>query len=211
MDSSPKLTQQSASMLHLNGHILCAVDVETTGLDPQKNDLVEVCVLPLDHNIEPHRQHKPFSMMLKPVKEPINPNRNPQNGLTAVQIMSYGQDPYRAADLLEEWFHALKLPPKKQIIPLAHNWVFDRDFLIEWLGPLNFQYIFNGHYRDTMTIAAFHNDRKHSQGEQYDFSRIGLGSMCEKLNVENKMAHRALYDCLATAEVYKRLVQSYTF
>ena len=204
------MKEYSASMLHLNGHLLCAVDVETTGLDPKEDDLVEVCVLPLDHNLQPHQRYKAFNTMLKPIKKPIG-NRNPKNGLTSVEIMQYGLDNYRAADLLEEWFNNLKLPPKKQIIPLAHNWVFDRDFLIEWLGPLNFQYIFNGHYRDTMTIGAFHNDRKHNQSEPYDFARISLGAMCERLEVENKMAHRALYDCLATAEVYKKLVTMYSF
>lgn len=210
MDKVSKLITQ-ASMLHLNGHVLAAVDVETTGLNPDEDEVIEVCVLPLDNNLEPHRQYKAFNTMIKPTKRPLDPNRNPQNGLSAREILTYGMEKYRAADLLEEWFNGLKLPPKKQIIPLAHNWVFDREFLIDWLGRLNFEYIFNGHYRDTMVLGAFHNDRKYDKAEPYDFAKISLAAMCERTSIENKMAHRALYDCLATAQLYKKLVEDYSF
>lgn len=195
------------SMLHMNGHLLCAIDVETTGLDCGTHDIVELAIVPLNHMIEPYKKYRPLVMKIKPRRpENINPKALGKSGLSLADIMLYGQDPWKAADYVEDWFEKLQLPIRHNIIPLAHNWPFDREFLIEWLGIKSFQYLFNGHYRDTMALAGFLNDRAYDKKEPYTFNRLGLEAMCIKLGVDNKMPHRALYDCLATAEIYKRFV-----
>lgn len=196
------------NMLHTNGHLLCALDVETTGLEPGVNDILEIAIIPLNHKLEPYKSKKPFYMKLKP-KRPETAKSRAMNvsGLSLADCMLNGMDPYKAADLLEVWFNKLELPIRHQIMPLAHNWPFDRDFIIDWLGPLNFAHIFHGHYRDTMTISSFLNDRAFERSEPYAYSKLSLPALCNRLGVENKMEHRALYDSLATAECYKKLVR----
>jgi DNA polymerase III epsilon subunit-like protein len=198
---------QDFSMLHMNGNLLCAIDVETTGLECGVHDVIELAIVPLNHLIEPFKKYKPLVMKIKP-RRPENAvsRAMKKSGLTMTDIMMYGQDPWKAADIVEEWFEKLQLPVRHNIIPLAHNWPFDREFLIEWLGIKTFQYVFNGHYRDTMALAGFFNDRSYDQKKPYVYSKMGLEALCNRLGVDNKMPHRALYDCLATAEIYKKFV-----
>lgn len=199
------------SMLHLNGNLLCVVDVETTGKEVGKHDITEIAIVPLNHLIEPYKKYRPFHMKLKPRRpENTDPMALGKVGHKLADLILDGFDPWKAADLLEEWFIRLNLPMKHSIVPLAHNWPFDREFIKEWLGPTTFEFIFHGHYRDTMQIAAFLNDRAYDKKQTYEYSKIGLEALCARLCVENKMPHRALYDCLATAEIYKKFVTQFT-
>lgn len=206
-----KGTANEFSMVHTNGNLLCAIDVETTGVVCGTHDITEIAIVPLNHLIEPFKKYRPFHMKLKP-KRPENADKRAlgKSGMNLADLMVSGFDPWKAADMLEEWFQRLELPIKHNIIPLAHNWPFDREMIKEWLGHENFNHIFNGHYRDTMMIASFLNDRAYDKKEPYAYARIGLEALCQRLGIENKMPHRALYDCFATAEIYKKFVTTYS-
>lgn len=63
----------SKSMVHLNSSILCCIDTETTGLIAGVHDLVQVCFLALDSNIQPLKEINgspilPFFINLKPIR-----------------------------------------------------------------------------------------------------------------------------------------------
>lgn len=195
------------SMLHLNGNLLVAVDVETTGLTPGTHDIWEMAVIPLDKTFKPYKQYKPWHVRIKPKRaENADPKALRLTGLKIADLMTEGFDPWKCADMFEEWFERLQLPIDKKLVPLASNWPFDREFIKEWLGPTTFEYIFHGHYRDTQPIAAFVNDRMSYQCERPPYGRIGLPSLVNHFGLSNSQPHRALYDALASAEVYQKLV-----
>ncbi len=87
------------------------------------------------------------------------------------------------ADWLFDWFMALKLPFKKCLVPLAHNWAFESSFLKAWLGVEQTDLIFHSHARDGMLYAISLNDKAAFAGEPVPFPRVGLGSMCAKLGI----------------------------
>lgn len=59
----------SRSMQHLNGNLLCCIDTETTGLISGTHDIWQIAVLPLDENIQPLKGVFPFYMDIK-IKDP---------------------------------------------------------------------------------------------------------------------------------------------
>jgi DNA polymerase III epsilon subunit-like protein len=61
-----ELYSAHGGMVHLNGNLLCAVDVETTGIIPGFHDLIQVAALPLNADLEPLKTVPPFYMNLKP-------------------------------------------------------------------------------------------------------------------------------------------------
>jgi len=113
----------------------------------------------------------------------------------------------RAADLLEEWFLSLALPADKRLVPLAHNWPFERSMLQAWLGPDSFNTLWDGRARDTQCSVALINDIHSWQGNEVPFSSISLISCCNRLGIELDNAHNALADCIATAKVYRELIR----
>lgn len=194
-------------MIHLNGNLLCAVDVETTGLVPGFHDIWQVAILPLDSFIKPLNTVIPFYMNIK-IKFPehIDPKavKLPRQEFARRQQCSI--EPFSCADLLDEWFDRLQLPIYKKIVPLAQNWPFDRSFLIEWLGISSFEHIFYPVYRDTMVAAAFDSDLCDFRSEKILFTQYNLAFLCTRLGVQNLKSHDALQDAIATAECYRRML-----
>lgn len=196
------------SMIHLNGHVLCAVDVETTGLDPKKHDIIQIAVLPLDSNIQINKDYTPFDMKLRPERiDSVDAESLKISRQDLSTLLLTGMDPITAGDLLYEWFKKLDCAIGKKIIPLAHNWIFDSSFIREWLGELLFAEIFHWQYRDTLIAANFINDRADFHNETVPYPKSGLKSMATRLGIEfpERCHHDALADCVACAEVYRRL------
>lgn len=195
-------------MIHLNGNMLCVVDIEATGLHARFDSILQICVLPLDSQLKPLKKVVPFYMMLKPLYME-NCGQERQLGCSRqflCDAVNTGLDPMSAADLFGEWFNKLKLAPGKRICPLAQNWSFDREFIVDWLGYENFNFHFDARYRDTMAAALYLNDRADAHVEQIPFPKVNLRYMTTTLGIDHQRAHDALGDCLATAEVYRQLV-----
>jgi DNA polymerase III epsilon subunit-like protein len=197
-------------LTHLNSHLLCAVDCETTGKQAGVHDLIQICVLPLDVEIRPITDYRPFYMELKPKRpENIDPEAMRKNRLKICNSELRGIDPWHAYDLFEEWVRGLGeagyLPPGKRLVPLAHNWPFDREFVIDWMGFLSFDHHFDGRYRCSMAAASFVNDSKDFKNEHLPYAKVELKYMTRLLDVPHDNAHDALQDCVATAELYRKM------
>lgn len=198
-------------MIHLNGNMICVIDVETTGLDPENHEIVEVCFLPLDAKLEVRRDIVPFDIKIKPEKiDNINWEAFKINKTDFFKLCETGMDKYEAADLFEQWVEKLGLPDRKRISPLAHNWKFDNAFIREWLSPPTSGLWIDGRSRDTMEVALYLNDRADHRNEQIPFPKVNLGYLASQLKIQGGKAHTALGDCITTAKVYKELIKMST-
>ncbi len=201
------------SMQHWNGNQLCAIDVETTGLDSAYHEIVQICILPLDSNIEPRKDILPFFVELQPwYPERADEDALKKNKLTLADLMLKGFDKDKAIDLLSEWIEKLDLPYteggfRKQIVPLGQNYAFDLRFIQSWIGLTMYNELFNYHFKDTMIAAGYLNDRAAMHEEKVPFSKVNLTWLCSTYKIENPRAHNALNDCVACAKVYKRMLQ----
>jgi DNA polymerase III epsilon subunit-like protein len=195
-------------MIHLNGHLLVAIDFETTGQRAGFHEIIQIGIVPLDNDIRPLAGAAPFYKTLAPIHEHrVEPAAMIANGLDLQKLMRESPSQETVKKLLAEWFERLDLAVERQLIPIAHNWAFESSFLNAWLGVGEASRIFRGHdARDSMIDARFINDRAVARGKEPVFPRVGLGSMCRKLGITNNKPHDALSDCLAEAEVYRHLV-----
>lgn len=197
-------------LLTLNGNVLAAVDVETTGRLSGFHEIIQIAVVPLTAELEPCKDIRPFYMNIAP-SFPERAERNATNihGLNLPQLQAECPDCWKVADLFDEWVQRLELPFRRQIVPLAHNWAFERGFLSHWLGLESFNQFFHPHPRDSMLLAISINDAAAFHGLPIPFSYVGLGSMCKRFGIEVGQAHDALHDALAEAKLYKALLTSF--
>lgn len=200
------------SMVHWNGHQLCAIDCETTGLDPKRHELVQICILPLDSNIRPRKDVLPFYIELLPDHpERADPAAMRINRLKFAELAQRGHDREKAKDLLSEWIDKLGLPStnfgrRKQILPLGQNYSFDMGFIMAWLGFEQYYDHFRSSIRDTQRVADYLNDRAGMHAEKVPFNKTKLGWLANQLNVHHENAHDALSDCVTTAEIYRKML-----
>lgn len=200
------------SMQHWNGKQVVVIDTETNGLKAGYHEILQIAMLPLDSNFQQRQDILPLYMYIKP----NHPRRTDMealkvNKLKLAEINERGFDSEVAKDLLIEWIDKLGLPCNKygkrcQVIPLGQNYSFDMSFIKAWLGIDLYYELFDYHYKDTMIVAGFLNDKAATHGEKVPFAKIGLKYLANLLNVEILNHHDALQDCLATAEVYRKLV-----
>lgn len=213
-------------MRHLNGNLLVVIDTETTGFKPGFNDILEICVMPLDHQLKPDMTINPFVMELQPKRlenidlealriqgknlDMIVKQKMCSDRKRLVRIATNGCDADLAADIFGDWFDSLNLAPFKKLMPIACNWPYDRGFIIDWLGPTAFEHYFHSQYRDVMCMALYDNDTSNWRGESFEYPKCNLQYLCTTLGIERSGSHNALDDVIATAEVYRRLIQRTT-
>jgi hypothetical protein len=214
-------------MSHLNGNLLAAVTVKTTGVVPFHDELVSIAVVILDTNLNFDKRFTPFSMSLVPLK-PENISSEP-NDITAApdfinidnedvvadknkleKIIKEGINSFKAAELFEGWFETLPLKERKKISPLAFNWKFCAPFIMDWLsGPLNMDYIFDSKYRDIATTALFLNDYYEFHQKSPPYPKINRQYLASQTKlVDYKTSHQdSLADCVATVQIYKSMLR----
>lgn len=189
----------------MNGNLLAALDIETTGLLDGYHDIVQIAILPLDHNLEP--QGVPFYMNIRPDHpEWADSEAMRINGLS-LEELSMALDKWQVADALDEWFKNLNLGIFKKLIYLTQNAPFDIPFMKQWLGIKGFEKYFARRGRDTMFTALALNDQAVWKNRAMPFNRVGLKDLCKHFGIVLDNHHDALADCIATAKVYRELLR----
>ncbi len=197
------------SMPHLLGNPFAAVDVETTGRIGGFHEIIQIAIVPLTLDLEIAEGIKPFYHMIKP-NYPERAEKGAQgvHGLDLDELLANAPTQDRVLDYLLEWFSALPIAYRRRLTPLAHNWGFERSFLVPWMGPDLMNNIFTPHPRDTMLFALTLNDRASLMGAQPPFNRVNLTYMCKQFGIELTQAHDALADTIATAKLYAAMLRA---
>lgn len=199
-----------SSLINMDGHMLAAVDIETTGRVSGYHEIIQIAVVPLTSSIEPVPDINPFYMDIAPEHpERVENSANTVHGLDIAELVNNCPDAWKVADLFDEWIQAFNLPFDKRLIPLAHNWGFERGFLLHWLGIESLNQFFHFHPRDTMLFAISINDAATYHGLKTPFPYVGLSAMCKRYGIDRGKAHDAVCDALATAKLYKTMLASF--
>lgn len=200
------------SLIHLNNHLMVATDCETTGLNPDWNEIWQISCVPLDSQFNVVEDLPIFDINIR-----INhPERiSPQVSKAPIEdAMLNGLHPEAAYEAFEAWFDSLGCPEGKRLVPLAHNWGFEHRFYVSWLGYETFNHFFDTRARDTMQVATFLQDRADFDGEHIPFAGgVRLQDLAKDLGIpyDRYALHTAVYDSALAAQVYKELLKRAMF
>lgn len=194
-------------MINYRNQLLCAVDTETTGLDSELDEVIQICILPLEPiDLEPDPKYQPFYQLIKPNNvENISTEAEKVHGISRdVLMMCPSQE--EVAESLLQWFYSLKLNEGSRLIPLCQNSPFDVAFIKSWLGVDMYDRIFSRRGRDTQYLAAAINDEFEMKGLAAPFPKLSLASLTNHFSINLDGHHDAMADCLATAKLYRELL-----
>lgn len=155
---------------------IVSVDIETTGLDSQKDAIIEIGAV----RFNGHRVEAEFSTLINP-RRPIPPGITVLTGITDAMV----QNATTLKAILPEFETFVG-----DSIVLGHNVRFDISFL-QRAGVLQFNKSI-----DTYELAAVLLPRA---------NRYNLGALCHALNVMLPATHRALDDARATHGLFLKL------
>jgi DNA polymerase III epsilon subunit-like protein len=199
-------------MVHLNSDILCACYVRTSGPKAYHNDLIEICFVPLNSEIQPAKIEGiyPFYAQLQ-LKRPENiiERYMKRAHITIAETEIKGIDPWMAADLFEQWVGKFMLPYRKKIVVLTHNWPRWQPFVKDWLGHLNYNFLISNYYRDILALSLFMNDCADYLNEQYPFPKNTLDYLGSQLKIEREKGQDTMAECITIAKIYKKMMTVY--
>lgn len=178
----PKRERKGESILDLVDNYI-VVDIETTGLVPRYDDIIEICALKVSHgNITDE-----FNSLINPGYK-IDEFITELTGITNKMLIH--------APILKDL-----LPSFLDFIGdgyvLGHNVNFDINFLYDNCISILSKPLTNN-FIDTMRISRrlFKNLKSHK-----------LSVLVDEFNIDNKVSHRARGDCLCTFKLYKHLCE----
>lgn len=157
-----------------------AFDLETTGLKPQENEIIEIGALKVREGKVVDR----FMEFIHPLS-PISSAISELTGITNDMVATARSCEQVLPDFLDFC---------EDDVLIGHNVMFDYSFTKCSASKCGLPFEKNG--LDTLKIAR----KVHK-----DFPSKSLGALCDYYHIENKSAHRAYHDALATAKLYQTL------
>ena len=157
-----------------------AFDIETTGLDPMENEIIEIGAL----KVREGRVAERFMEFIRPVS-PVSPAITALTGITNEMVADANPRNQVVSDFLDFC---------GDDVLIGHNVIFDYSFVK--CSAVQDGLTFEKMGIDTLKIAR----KVHA-----DLDSKSLGSLCSHYHIENKSAHRAYHDALATAKLYQTL------
>jgi len=171
---------------------LAFIDIETTGLDYDKGEIIELGVVIT-------KMKEGVLTVIDQLDLKIAPKHIETADPQALRINGYTEADWIFAVSIEE---ALKtfVDKTEGTIFVAHNITFDYGFIEANLKRYGIEARY--HYYKLDTLALAFGVLQNSE----DMGKLSLRALCEKYGIENKKAHSAFADAYATYEVFKKLL-----
>ena len=170
-------------------HNFAFIDIETTGLNLQKNEIIEIgCVLT-----------DPKLKIIEEFEFKIKPKHLEYADKVALKINHYNEEDWEAAYELKD---AMTIFAEKVngAIMVGQNVAFDVSFLEYAFTVTGIKNPMHYHRLDTISIAwaKLHDDKS--------LEHFSLREMCIRFDIPHKNQHTGLGDARATYELYKKLM-----
>lgn len=164
----------------------CIVDVETTGLSPEWNDIIEIGAIRYSNGVEVDR----FQSLVQPPANfdglYVNSFIEKLTGITNIML----SDAPQTADVIRQFSDFLG-----DSMILGYNVSFDVNFLYDACEK---------HLGKTLS-NAYMDVRRLAHKICPDLPRYRLKDMAVHYGIDHRKAHRAIGDCETTEQVYRKL------
>lgn len=202
-------------------HFYASIAIKVTSDDPSTAEVCEISIVPLAWNFLPCIDIVPITVYTTPrdpsVKQADISIRGKSRRSYPAYMMASKKDISMAQALgstyalglqiIEKWTASLKLYDGTKFTPLAYGYGYMLPFLTNWFGPINYEEMFDWHYRDVFSNAIYLNDR--SRNLQLPRSCLGstLDSMARGLGVQDDIEKDTMAIAVKQAKIYKKMLE----
>ena len=185
-------------------YVIYIADVETTGLDPYKHDVIELSLYRLTDHVQKTWCLQPTNL------NNIDAGALRVNGHKIEDLRHENksgkeryQDPNKVIVDIENWISEDGVPTESRLL-VGQNINFDKNMLEQLWNKCNSKdtFPFGRRTMDTMMIEFFLDWCKNTLSEGYS-----LNNLTKKYGIKNEKAHTAEADVKATKEVFEKQVE----
>lgn len=168
---------------------LAFIDLETTGLNAGKHEIIEIgCIITT-----------PELEIIEEIELKVKPERIGDADPVSLKVNQYDSSLWGDAIALEEAMRILS-EKTKECVMVGQNVPFDSGFLDLAFERTNIPNGMHHHKLDTVSIAWA------KLQNETDISNFSLYELCSHFGIKNERAHTALADARATFLLYKKLM-----
>ena len=178
-------------------------DVETTGLDPVKNDIIQIAgIIEIDGQIK-----EEFNIKMQPMDySTVEQGALDVNGITIEEIKTYQYAKEGYEQLLKIFDkYVYKFNKKDKFIPAGYNVAFDVNFLFEFFKKQKNLYCgsyLNYHKIDPLPVLLMLSLKGTLKLDSFK-----LVDVCKALEIPLLDAHDAMADIKATRDLTLRILE----
>jgi DNA polymerase-3 subunit epsilon len=176
-------------------HNLAFVDVETTGFDPEKHEIIELGLVLVRQKGDAGKEFELIEELEFKIKPEHIDSADPQ----ALKVNGYDPSAWIFGNTLAEAMKAFAIKTEDAIF-VAHNVTFDYAFIEKAFKQTEIENKMFYPKIDTISVAFA---KLHANPR---IDKFRLQKLCEFFGIENARAHSALSDARALYEVYKKLM-----
>lgn len=179
-----------------NGGIkkLVFIDTETTGLDPDKHEIIELGAIIAEYDPETKKLIEKEIIDLK-----IKPEHIETAEAVALRINGYNDADWIFAVDLKSAMQKLQKSSEGGIM-IAHNMAFDYLFLEHAFRKTGIENKMHYHKIDTISVAFA------KLGGVDDIGKYSMYALCDRFGIKNQKAHSAYSDTRALFELFQKLM-----
>lgn len=185
------------------GFLPIVVDVETAGIDPQKNALLEICIviLMMDEHGNLQRSKSYFEHILPFSGAELDAKSLEFNQIDPFQPLRFAVDEKIALQrVFEPIFKELKRTKCQRAVLVGHNAWFDLLFIKEAINRTGIKSPFHAFTCfDTATLGGF----------IYGQTVLAKVAHCAQIEFDTREAHSAIYDAEKTADIFCHLINKW--
>ena len=188
-------------------YVFYVADIETTGLDARKHDVIELSL----HRLGDTSENSQKTWCLKPLTpETTEAAALKINGHKLEDITHKTKegrerylDPVPTLVEIEDWLAEDGVPAEKRFL-IGQNIAFDKERLVQLWSKCNSDgsFPFGRRLIDTMIVELFFDFCKGQFAEGYSLKNLG-----KKYGIKNDKAHTAAADVKATKEIFEKQVE----
>ena len=178
-------------------HNLAFIDLETTGFDPERQDIIELGCIVAEQIPRPGKG--PDLKIISELELKIQPTNIATADPEALRVNGYNAADWLFAVTLEQALAALN-EKAKDCIMVGQNVTFDWLFLQAAYKKTGIKNAMHYHKLDVIPMAF----AKHYHDEKLQY--FSLKNLADYFGLKNEKAHTALADIKLTLEIYKKVV-----
>ena len=182
--------------------IVAAIDLETTGLDAIRCEIIDMAVVPLNADFTVSAEIPEFTSRIKA--------EHPETAETDALRVN-GMNPHDGVPLetvRKDFVAWMRDNGIGKIVPLGHNLGFDMKFLLKTFPEASRVFCHRG--RDSMRLALAVNDVYQRERREQKFPSASLAAVKDALGIMGEVNHSAFEDAKDAALVYRRLINLMT-
>lgn len=177
---------------------LLLIDLETTGLDSSKHEIIQLAAVLLDKKTL--KEKETFNNFVKPSSwDKRNPESMKINGISWEQVKN--------APTLKKVLDSFQKQFGRAVILSYYGGPVDMDFLRAAYKKIGKKFLFDYHYFNLWALFLSYLAVRNKLTNKKKFAGFNLDDFMAEFKLKSKHRHDALADCRIEAEILRKIIK----